>query len=166
MAPTLELNDSLGGATVTGDTSRFKVVTNGGRKDDAGSADGDERQERPKSASGAVLERRNSVPPRQPDREQGGSEGVHRRPAIPPTLQRFKSEYGPCPAESAERKKEPVPDWGARHGFEDHYQSEHIISQLANVSCLVAISNRRRTRTLRHLHWSGCALVMMEPDRA
>lgn len=23
--------------------------------------------------------------------------------------------------------------WGARHGFEDHYQSEHIISQLASV---------------------------------
>jgi hypothetical protein len=25
-------------------------------------------------------------------------------------------------------------EWGARHGFEDHYQSEDIISQLANVS--------------------------------
>jgi len=28
---------------------------------------------------------------------------------------------------------EEVYNWGARHGFEDHYQSEDIISQLASV---------------------------------
>ena len=27
---------------------------------------------------------------------------------------------------------EEIPEWGARHGFEDHYQSD-IVSQLANV---------------------------------
>lgn len=29
---------------------------------------------------------------------------------------------------------EEIYNWGARHGFEDHYQSEDIISQLASVS--------------------------------
>jgi regulator-associated protein of mTOR len=54
-----------------------------------------------------------------------------RRPK--PLLQRSKSDYGPrgddrnLPAEEAQ-------DWGARHGFDDHYASEEYVSQLANVS--------------------------------
>ena len=33
---------------------------------------------------------------------------------------------------------EEIPEWGARHGFEDHYQSD-IVSQLANVRFLVFV---------------------------
>lgn len=56
------------------------------------------------------------------------------RPAKPPLL-RSKSEHvvrleRDSPIEQAE---EEYHDWGARHGFEDHYQSEEVISQLANV---------------------------------
>jgi regulator-associated protein of mTOR len=40
--------------------------------------------------------------------------------------------------EEQEPPHEEVPDWGARHGFEDHYQSEHMISELADVSDLFA----------------------------
>jgi hypothetical protein len=60
------------------------------------------------------------------------------RPApVKPLLLRSKSEYGlrhdePNNAELSD--EEPQVEWGARHGFEDHYQSEDIISQLANVS--------------------------------
>ncbi|KAI0397690.1 raptor N-terminal caspase like domain-containing protein [Xylariaceae sp. FL0594] len=61
-------------------------------------------------------------------------DGAHSRTQRPkPPLSRSKSDYivrreaqepGPVEDESY--------DWGARHGFEDHYQSEDIISQLAN----------------------------------
>ena len=60
------------------------------------------------------------------------------RPApVKPLLLRSKSEHGlrhdePNNAEVSD--EEPQVEWGARHGFEDHYQSEDIISQLANVS--------------------------------
>ncbi|KAI9163340.1 Target of rapamycin complex 1 subunit mip1 [Paramyrothecium foliicola] len=54
-----------------------------------------------------------------------------RRP-LKPALQRSKSEYAPRQFEEAAQADEEIPEWGARHGFEDHYQSEHIISQLAN----------------------------------
>jgi regulator-associated protein of mTOR len=61
-----------------------------------------------------------------------------RRPRRPkPLLQRAKSDFGP----RAERGEDPesqteeeIQDWGARHGFEDHYESDYV-SQLANVSC-------------------------------
>ncbi|KXX76681.1 WD repeat-containing protein mip1 [Madurella mycetomatis] len=52
------------------------------------------------------------------------------RPAKPPLL-RSKSERG-IRHEEAEVTDEEHYEWGARHGFEDHYQSEDIISQLAN----------------------------------
>lgn len=126
MAPSLEPNGPLGSAPTNGETSRFKVVANGANPhDDTGSNDDDEG--RPKSAPN----RRKSVPSSQlrDDIAQNGP----RRPQAPP-LQRFKSEYAPRRSESSDSREEAVPDWGARHGFEDHYQSEHIISQLANVS--------------------------------
>jgi hypothetical protein len=56
------------------------------------------------------------------------------RPQKPP-LFRSQSEYAsPFRDEAAHTENEDF-EWGARHGFEDHYQSEDIISQLANVSC-------------------------------
>lgn len=126
MAPSLEPNGSLGSAPTNGETSRFKVVENGrGPNDDAGSNDEDDG--RPKT----LPNRRRSVPASQL-RDDIARNGP--RSQIPPPLQRYKSEFAPRPSESSEPHDESVPDWGARHGFEDHYQSEHIISQLANVS--------------------------------
>ncbi|KOS19926.1 WD repeat-containing protein mip1 [Escovopsis weberi] len=54
-----------------------------------------------------------------------------RRP-VKPSLQRSKSDYVLRQADDSEPEEEEIREWGARHGFEDHYQSEHIISQLAN----------------------------------
>ena len=51
-------------------------------------------------------------------------------------LQRSKSDYGPMGNES--QTEEEIPDWGARHGFDDHYASEEFVSQLANVSIYVS----------------------------
>ncbi len=52
-----------------------------------------------------------------------------------PPLLRSKSEHGPRPDETDdEEADEEHYDLGARHGFEDHYLSEDIIAQLANVS--------------------------------
>ncbi|KAK4453339.1 raptor N-terminal caspase like domain-containing protein [Podospora aff. communis PSN243] len=54
------------------------------------------------------------------------------RPTKPPLL-RSKSEHGlRHEHEDGVRMDEEYYEWGARHGFEDHYQSEDIISQLAN----------------------------------
>ena len=57
-----------------------------------------------------------------------------------PPLLRSQSEYA-SPHRQPEEEREQSDsggdfEWGARHGFEDHYQSEDIISQLANVSML------------------------------
>lgn len=130
MAPRLELNGSLGSAPTNGETSRFRVVTNGSPDYEIGSNDDDDR--RPDTAASAP-NRRNGAPSTQ-TRDDIGSQNATRRPK--PTLQRSKSEFAPRPVESPEPREEAIPDWGARHGFEDHYQSEHIISQLANVSCV------------------------------
>lgn len=51
---------------------------------------------------------------------------------VKPQLQRSKSDYAPRLVEDSDTEEE-FREWGARHGFEDHYQSEHIISQLASV---------------------------------
>ncbi len=60
---------------------------------------------------------------------------------VKPLLLRSKSEHGlrtDDPA-SADQSDDELYEWGVRHGFEDHYQSEDIISQLANVRlCLLA----------------------------
>ncbi|KAH9884900.1 raptor N-terminal caspase like domain-containing protein [Xylariomycetidae sp. FL2044] len=53
-----------------------------------------------------------------------------KRPSKPP-LARSKSEHLSRRDETEQNDGESY-EWGARHGFEDHYQSEDIISQLAN----------------------------------
>ncbi|CAJ2504370.1 Uu.00g117640.m01.CDS01 [Anthostomella pinea] len=57
----------------------------------------------------------------------------HDRPRRPskPLLLRSKSERA-VRREDPEQSEEEIYEWGARHGFEDHYQSEDIISQLVN----------------------------------
>lgn len=62
------------------------------------------------------------------------------RPPKPP-LFRSQSEYASphrSPDDADHTDNEDF-EWGARHGFEDHYQSEDIISQLANVSCCLLL---------------------------
>lgn len=62
-----------------------------------------------------------------------GNRPVTTRPAKPPLL-RSKSEHRPRYEEADDDVEEEYYDLGARHGFEDHYLSEDIIAQLANVS--------------------------------
>lgn len=59
-------------------------------------------------------------------------DGTHNRSQRPkPTLQRSKSDYA-VRRDEPEAVEDEAHEWGARHGFEDHYQSEDIISQLAS----------------------------------
>ncbi|KAI1335335.1 raptor N-terminal caspase like domain-containing protein [Xylariaceae sp. FL0016] len=53
-----------------------------------------------------------------------------RRPSKPLFL-RSKSDFA-VRREEPDHAEDEIYEWGARHGFEDHYQSEDIISQLAN----------------------------------
>lgn len=54
-----------------------------------------------------------------------------------PNLLRSKSDHvARTDDQDLDQDDEEIYNWGARHGFEDHYQSEDIISQLANVSVL------------------------------
>lgn len=63
-----------------------------------------------------------------------------KRPAKP-QLQRSRSEHG-LRHEDTDQTDDEMYEWGARHGFEDHYQSEDIISQLANVSAQLQVTFR------------------------
>ncbi|KAK0671222.1 hypothetical protein QBC41DRAFT_219857 [Cercophora samala] len=74
------------------------------------------------------------------DEDEDGNNGAISRPVKPPLL-RSKSEHGMRLDDAETVVEEDIHDWGARHGFEDHYQSEAIISQLANVSCVPSPSS-------------------------
>jgi hypothetical protein len=84
---------------------------------------------RPSSAPGSkqnlTVETRNG----NADQESGA------RASPKPPLLRSKSEHAVRNDEESNggHIEEDRYEWGARHGFEDHYQSEDIISQLANV---------------------------------
>jgi regulatory associated protein of mTOR len=95
-----------------------------------------------RNQSSSALSRRNVT---HEDSEQG--EVMRRRPK--PLLQRAKSDYGPRGEESDDHHDSDTQDWGARHGFEDHYASEEYVSQLANVSRSFH-SLSRSSRSLLH----------------
>ncbi|RKU45478.1 hypothetical protein DL546_008150 [Coniochaeta pulveracea] len=62
--------------------------------------------------------------------------------SLKPPLLRSQSEYASphrSPDEDINHEEQET-YWGARHGFEDHYQSEDIISQLANVSSSLGLA--------------------------
>lgn len=119
-------NGTVDQALVDGSTSRFRTQPNG---DDAHATGIDDR--RPSSAPG----NRDGTGRRIESRDDSGLQEP-RRPVKPPLL-RSKSEFAPPrQTEENEHTEENVSDWGARHGFEGHYQSEHVISQLANVCAL------------------------------
>jgi len=77
-------------------------------------------------------------------------ESGHRK-AVKPPLLRSKSDHGLRHEEHDEEINEEFYEWGARHGFEDHYQSEETISQLANVSVLLHLSVVELTLTSKEL---------------
>lgn len=86
----------------------------------------------------ASLQARSSSAP-YVDSSQEDSEIDRVKPRPKPLLHRSKSDYGPR-GEDSNSPGEEIPDWGARHGFEDHYASEEYVSQLANVSRTFSIS--------------------------
>jgi len=79
-------------------------------------------QTRPSSAPGGTAES---------SQDELEIERTKRRPK--PLLQRSKSDIGPRGEDAESQAEEDMQDWGARHGFEDHYASEEYVSQLANV---------------------------------
>jgi hypothetical protein len=142
MALTSEPNgdhNRSGSATpsVNGETSRFKSTTSDGVDNDAASNDTDDNR-RPSTAPGQRNGHANGE-----TRDDSAHDTRPKRP-VKPLLQRSKSEFGRRPMDEQSVPQEEVPDWGARHGFEDHYQSEHMISELADVSTLF--------NSLLHLH--------------
>ena len=110
-------------AMTNGETSRFKTQPNGSPERDRYS-NNDAEERRLLSANGHEngAQARDDFDPKS-----------LRRP-VKPSLQRSKSDYVSRRADDTDLADEDIPEWGARHGFEDHYQSEHIISQLASVS--------------------------------
>lgn len=78
-------------------------------------------------AMAADSSRRNSA---QDDGEMGRTLVQRPRGA----LQRAKSDFGPRNEDPDDDSEEVNQNWGARHGFEEHYNSEEYVSQLANVS--------------------------------
>jgi len=99
------------------------------------SADDDEasRAQRPSSAPGNKQNGDGAVAAGNSESEQ--ERGGRAAPAKP-LLLRSKSEHGLRHDEAntdTATEEEEHHEWGARHGFEDHYQSEDIISHLANV---------------------------------
>lgn len=93
-----------------------------------GGVNGDSRRSRRHS-----LSRPTSAPQDTTDQSHDESSsdrtGKRRRPT---PLLRSKSDFGPRGDDS--QAEEEYQDWGARHGFEDHYASEEYVSELANVS--------------------------------
>lgn len=110
--------------TANGETSRFRTRGDSSPGDDT-SSNSDDR--RPLTAPG----RRNGAAAPSETRDGNGRDRSKRPPK--PQLLRSKSDYQPRHPDDSDPADNHVPAWGARHGFEDHYQSEHIISQLVNV---------------------------------
>ena len=123
-------------------------------------SDSDER--RPSSAPG--YKNRNSLSV-VTSHENPGQDRA-RRP-VKPLLIRSKSEYimRQSQEETANSPDEEVHEWGARHGFEDHYQSD-IVSQLANVCyilsvlCLCALRLTRPLPFIRYIPSSLASIVL------
>lgn len=62
-----------------------------------------------------------------------GSNGQPRRQQPKPLLLRTRSEFGVRPNDS-DQSDEEIPQWGARHGFDELYESQQFMDKLANVS--------------------------------
>ncbi|KAK9423585.1 putative Raptor N-terminal CASPase-like domain-containing protein [Seiridium unicorne] len=105
---------------------RAAMNGNGGYHANGITTDDDVAERRPSTAPGnkhQLVIRTSSLDDSDRDQPQ-------RRPK--PPLLRSKSEHIMRNLEDTDQTDEEVHDWSARHGFEDHYQSEDIISHLAN----------------------------------
>jgi regulatory associated protein of mTOR len=108
--------------------------TNGAYNPSSANDEGQAEEPRPTSAPGGRTSSISTFNARDSTNEDSDRELTRRRP--PPLLQRSKSDFGPRGDDSdTQRHNSDTQDWGARHGFEDHYASEEYVSQLANVSC-------------------------------
>ncbi|KAL2757749.1 hypothetical protein ACRALDRAFT_2118737 [Sodiomyces alcalophilus JCM 7366] len=54
------------------------------------------------------------------------------RPPKPPLLRSKSENRVRRLAEDKEEEKDEIPQWGARHGFEEHYESQQFMDKLAN----------------------------------
>ncbi|RDA85468.1 hypothetical protein CP532_1022 [Ophiocordyceps camponoti-leonardi (nom. inval.)] len=114
--------------TTNGETSRFTAQGNGSPDRHASLSNGERR-------ASIALGHDDGQPgpsssPPSPDARDDLDSDRPRRPAKPQLL-RSKSDFVPRQADEDDPDDE-IREWGARHGFEDHYQSEHIISQLVS----------------------------------
>jgi regulator-associated protein of mTOR len=82
-----------------------------------------------------------SAPNTNAESSQDESERDRPRRRPKPLLQRSKSDYGPRGEEPDSPVEDEIQDWGARHGFEDHYASEEYVNALANVGCSFPMSH-------------------------
>lgn len=119
-------------------------------------------EQRPSSAPGR---KKNHVVTFDHD-ENSESERPTGKRSIKPLLLRSRSEHGLRTEEhegghdeNQEHAEEEIYNWGTRHGFEDTYQSEDIISQLANVSCafLLPIDPSSHLRVAGAAKWPRAA---------
>ncbi|KAF7553732.1 hypothetical protein G7046_g7007 [Stylonectria norvegica] len=132
---TMPLRPELNGTSApvgntNGDLPRLQTLSNGtpaqsSSLNDEDDDDDDDDDQRPSTAPGrrngnGALVTRDDMDSQRPRR------------TLKPLLLRSKSEYAHRQLDDSEQTEEEIPEWGARHGFEDHYQSEDIISQLAN----------------------------------
>ena len=115
-------------AKTNGETSRFKSQASGTASPEHDTYSNADDERRPSSAPG-----------RKNDHVVNETQDDFAHPPLKrptkPQLLRSKSDFTSRLVEESEEGDPEVTEWGARHGFDDHYQSEHIISQLANVSC-------------------------------
>ncbi|RYP86974.1 hypothetical protein DL769_000617 [Monosporascus sp. CRB-8-3] len=122
------------------------ALTNGNSQSNSRSSqtpaddDQSDTDRRPSSAPGYKNSNSLSLVTSHDDSEQNRS----RRPTKPPLL-RSKSEHMMRQDEAASSPEGEIHDWGARHGFEDHYQSD-FVSQLA-INWYMYFTDRRHETT-------------------
>lgn len=129
--------------------SRVPAITADSRQFPAGPAEAPARQPHPLTNGQRMPQPPTPAPQERPSSAPGhgtagarpvddNAEEAARAPPRPskPPLFRSKSEFAAARPDdtNSDTLTEELFEWGARHGFEDHYQSEDIISQLANVS--------------------------------
>ena len=126
---------ATGGQTSSRDSAPLTLIANGSSNGAASVKDAKQAdQNRPTSAPGGKATSSDNLNPRDSTNEDSDRELVRRRPQA--FLHRSRSDFGPRGDDSdSQRHDSDNKDWGARHGFEDHYASEEYVSQLANVSC-------------------------------
>ncbi|EGX94975.1 TORC1 growth control complex subunit Kog1 [Cordyceps militaris CM01] len=121
-------------ASINGEPSRFKT------QDHSRNHSPDDHGQRPSSAPG----QKNGLSSSAETRDDVGRQ--HPQRFTKPLLVRSKSDFArPQEQDDSEPGEEEIPEWGARHGFEDHYQSEHIITQLATNWCMYFTDKRHET---------------------